>query len=90
MVRRAKAKSLIAYYRVSTKGQGESGLDLEGQKAAVEAYAHALGVPILRAYREVENGGKVDRPELTKAIAHTRRGAQVRRISARRANAREE
>ena len=30
---------IIAYYRVSTKQQGDSGLGMEAQKAAVEAYA---------------------------------------------------
>ncbi len=29
---------LVAYFRVSTKQQGESGLGLEGQTAAVEAF----------------------------------------------------
>lgn len=35
---------IIAYYRVSTKRQGLSGLGLEGQREAVEAYASQHGV----------------------------------------------
>ena len=34
---------LIAYYRVSTQKQGRSGLGLEGQRAAVKAFALAEG-----------------------------------------------
>lgn len=66
-------KKLVAYYRVSTKKQGESGLGLDGQVAAVEAYASAQGAEIVRAYREVETGKRADRPELLKAIAHAKR-----------------
>ncbi len=58
---------IIAYYRVSTKQQGESGLGLEGQVAAVAAYAAGQGAAIVRAYREVESGKRADRPELAKA-----------------------
>ena len=64
---------IIAYYRVSTKQQGESGLGLEGQVATVAAYARGQGAAILRAYREVESGKRADRPELAKALAHARR-----------------
>lgn len=61
---------VIAYYRVSTKRQGQSGLGLEGQQAAVEAYAK--DGKIIKAYTEVESGKRADRPELAKAIAHAR------------------
>jgi DNA invertase Pin-like site-specific DNA recombinase len=64
---------LVPYYRVSTKRQGESGLGLEGQVAAVEAFARDQGAEIVRAYREVESGKRADRPELLKAIAHAKR-----------------
>jgi DNA invertase Pin-like site-specific DNA recombinase len=66
-------KKLVAYYRVSTKGQGASGLGLEGQAAAVEGYARGQGATIIKAYREVETGKRSDRPELLKAIAHAKR-----------------
>lgn len=64
---------LIAYYRVSTEKQGQSGLGLEGQKATVEAFALATGASIEAAYEEVETGKRADRPELAKTIAHARR-----------------
>ena len=46
----------IAYYRVSTQRQGQSGLGLEGQRAAVEQYAKANGLTIVEDYTEVETG----------------------------------
>src|SRR6266852_8210957 len=64
---------IIAYYRVSTKHQGASGLGLEGQQAAVEAYAQQTGARIAAGYVEVESGKFADRPELAKALAHSRR-----------------
>jgi len=64
---------IIAYYRVSTKQQSDSGLGLEAQKAAVEAYARQAGARILSSYREVESGKLAERPELAKALAHARR-----------------
>jgi predicted site-specific integrase-resolvase len=66
-------KKLVAYYRVSTKQQGESGLVLEGQVAAVATFARTNGAEIVRVYREVETGKRSDRPELLKAIAHAKR-----------------
>jgi len=66
-------EKLIAYYRVSTKKQGDSGLGLEAQRAAVKSYAAASGAAILTAYTEIESGRLADRPELAKAVAHARR-----------------
>src|SRR5829696_2195332 len=67
------AQKLVAYYRVSTKQQGDSGLGLEGQTAAVEAFARGRSAEIVRTYREVETGKRADRPELVKALAHAKR-----------------
>jgi DNA invertase Pin-like site-specific DNA recombinase len=64
---------IIAYYRVSTKQQGESGLGLEAQAAAVESYARQTGSIIKANYVEVESGKRTSRPELAKALAHSRR-----------------
>lgn len=63
---------IIAYYRVSTKRQGASGLGLEGQQAAVEQYARANGGRIVASYTEVESGKRKDRPELARALGHAR------------------
>jgi DNA invertase Pin-like site-specific DNA recombinase len=67
------SKAIVGYLRVSTKGQGESGLGIEAQKTAIEAYARQTGAPIVAFYTEVETGKLADRPELAKALAHSRR-----------------
>jgi DNA invertase Pin-like site-specific DNA recombinase len=64
---------LIPYYRVSTQKQGKSGLGLEGQQAAVEAYARMNGGTLGKAFVEVESGKRADRVELANAIAHAKR-----------------
>lgn len=66
-------KEIVAYCRVSTRKQGESGLGLDGQKTAVEAYAMQNGAKVAALYVEVESGKKSDRPELAKALAHAKR-----------------
>ncbi len=63
---------LVAYYRVSTGRQGRSGLGIKGQKATVEAYSREKKAEIIREFREVESGGKNDRPIMAKAMAHCR------------------
>lgn len=60
-------KPIIAYYRVSTKRQGNSGLGLEAQRAAVARF----GSPVAE-YTEVETGKKADRPQLRRAIEHAK------------------
>lgn len=64
---------IVAYYRVSTKRQEESGLGLEGQRAAVEAFAQANRANIVTSYTETESGRKADRPKLALALAHAKR-----------------
>jgi DNA invertase Pin-like site-specific DNA recombinase len=64
---------LIAYYRVSTEQQGDSGLGLEAQKAAVLAHAAAAGMDVVAEFVEVESGKDDDRPELAKALLKVKR-----------------
>lgn len=55
----------VAYYRVSTKRQGESGLGLEAQRSAVAGFVKG---PILAEYTEVESGKNNQREQLALAI----------------------
>jgi len=64
----------IAYYRVSTKRQADSGLGLEAQRAAVQAYAASHGMQIGAEFTEVETGtSKRQRVEIFRAIAEAKR-----------------
>jgi DNA invertase Pin-like site-specific DNA recombinase len=64
---------IVAYYRVSTKKQGDSGLGLEAQQAAIQAFTDEKNATIIRQYTEVETGKSANRPELQKALAHAKR-----------------
>jgi len=68
-----KPPTFIAYLRVSTVRQGESGLGLDAQRAAVEAFARQHGGVIAATYVEVESGKRSDRPELAKALQAARK-----------------
>jgi DNA invertase Pin-like site-specific DNA recombinase len=54
----------VAYYRVSTKAQGQSGLGLDAQKNLVAPYVDE----ILHSFTEVESGKNDDRPQLAAAL----------------------
>jgi DNA invertase Pin-like site-specific DNA recombinase len=58
----------VAYYRVSTQKQGDSGLGLEAQKAAVVAYLNGGNWELLEEYVEVESGKNSKRPQLAAAL----------------------
>lgn len=60
-------KDFIAYYRVSTQKQGQSGLGLEAQRAAAHDFAKGKGT-IAAEYTEIESGKRDDRPKLAEAI----------------------
>jgi DNA invertase Pin-like site-specific DNA recombinase len=64
---------LVAYIRVSTKRQGRSGLGLEAQQEALDAYRRENAGRVLATYREIETGKTADRPQLARAIAHAKR-----------------
>lgn len=58
---------VVAYYRVSTEGQGRSGLGLEAQKGAVGTLCRSRGWHITAEFTEVESGKRDDRPQLEAA-----------------------
>ncbi|MAM87515.1 MAG: resolvase [unclassified Hahellaceae] len=64
----------IAYYRVSTDRQGQSGLGIEGQREKVRQFLSGAegGYPPLYEFTETESGRKNTRPQLTKALAACR------------------
>jgi len=66
-------QKIVSYFRVSTAKQGRSGLGLEGQQAAVDAFVARRGCEVLATYTEIESGTKADRPQLAKALAHAKR-----------------
>lgn len=59
---------VVTYLRVSTAEQGRSGLGLEAQRAAVEAFCASRGCEVLAEYVEVESGKRDDRPQLMAAL----------------------
>ena len=62
----------VSYLRVSTDGQGRSGLGLEAQRQAVAAYVTQAGGEVVAEFREVESGKRADRPQLAAALASCR------------------
>ena len=60
-------KRFIAYYRVSTKQQGNSGLGLDAQKTMVRNYLKEDNI-LIDQFEEVESGKNDNRPQLLKAI----------------------
>lgn len=62
----------VGYYRVSTKGQGVSGLGLEAQEDMVRNYVRRVGGELLWEYTEIDSGGNNHRVELDRAMAMCR------------------
>lgn len=63
-------KNAVAYYRVSTDRQGDSGLGLEAQEDAVHLYIKAKNIKLIREFTEVESTRKNKRPVLQEALGY--------------------
>jgi hypothetical protein len=55
--------AFVAYLRVSTQKQGESGLGLDAQREAVRRFL-GTGDVLLATFTEVESGKNCNRPQL--------------------------
>jgi DNA invertase Pin-like site-specific DNA recombinase len=65
----------VSYYRVSTDRQGQSGLGLDAQRAAVAK--HIGDAELVAEFTEVESGRKNDRAQLAQALATAKRSKAV-------------
>ncbi|MFK4525270.1 DNA invertase Pin-like site-specific DNA recombinase [Bradyrhizobium japonicum] len=68
---------LVTYIRISTSGQGRSGLRIEAQRLALAHFASTEGYEVTREFIEVETGKGSDaldrRPQLKAALAAARK-----------------
>jgi DNA invertase Pin-like site-specific DNA recombinase len=62
------AGKCVAYYRVSTKRQGDSGLGLEAQRHAVQSFLGSGHGSLIAEFTEVESGRQDQRPKLHEAL----------------------
>ncbi len=68
----------IAYYRVSTRKQGRSGLGLDAQKEKIRAFIADGKRALVGEYQDIESGRKDDRVQLWNAIAAAKKnGARL-------------
>lgn len=65
-------RQFVAYYRVSTQRQGESGLGLDAQRMAVTEYLTRTSGRLVSEITEVESGKRNDRPKLAEALSACR------------------
>ena len=63
----------VAYYRVSTDRQGESGLGLDAQRKAVTDWLNGGSWHLVGEFTDVESGKDSARPQLLAAIAACRK-----------------
>lgn len=65
---RGGLRRFVAYYRVSTRQQGRSGLGLEAQRMAVTSFLGVTRGELFAEFTEVESGTKKDRPHFMEAL----------------------
>lgn len=59
---------IVSYLRVSTARQGRSGLGLDAQRNAIQAYANTKDANVMKEFVEVESGKDNTRPKLADAL----------------------
>ena len=69
----AAARAFVPYLRVSTDKQGRSGLGLEAQQAAINAFIQPGEMLIEPPFIEIESGRNAERPKLREALARCRK-----------------
>lgn len=71
------SKPIVAYIRVSTTGQGKSGLGIDAQRQVIGRFAEMEGFEVVTEHVEVETGKGSDaidrRPQLAAALAEARK-----------------
>lgn len=67
----------VAYYRVSTNRQGQSGLGLDAQRQAVHGFTDQHSGLLLEEFTEVESGKADSRPQLQAAIAYCKKTGSI-------------
>jgi len=71
---------ILAYVRVSTDRQAESGLGLDAQRAAIEGWVRSQSIPLDEVAWHVDagrSGSSLDRPEMTRLLEQVRRGDRL-------------
>lgn len=64
-------QTFVAYYRVSTKKQGQSGLGLEAQRSSVLGFVKNQP-QLIAEFCDIESGKNDQRPELLKAVQYAK------------------
>jgi DNA invertase Pin-like site-specific DNA recombinase len=67
-------KQYFSYIRVSTAKQGERGVSLQEQKAAILRYAERQSIKIVRSFEEMETAAKRGRPIFNQMLSLLKRG----------------
>jgi DNA invertase Pin-like site-specific DNA recombinase len=70
-------KSLFAYIRVSTAKQGEHGVSLQEQRAAIERYVLQRDLRIAEWFEEIQTAAKRGRPVLSRMLSLLKQGKAV-------------
>ncbi len=71
-MRRQEQRLAVGYLRVSTAEQGQSGLGLEAQRAAIHSFAHSQGWSLVAEFEDIACGKDDQRAGFQAALARCR------------------